>query len=368
MINTQPVKRLLPLMLALALALPLLAACGSDKRAKSSSRGGVRNATSAAKRLLDIALAEVRAKGESNPSLIAFTNDGRSGSVLVGIHRSCSAGATGDSCLPTINYRSSVDPVRGKATAFLPQSPPVVINRSTVGYTNPATATAIERTLRHIRATAVSYGLDSQITLVLKGRYRTFTPAPRYLGIKVTGGAGGDELEWRESTAEVMRCPSEPVLGATGFKGGDREGRGFTRIGCSNGYSLYSHFYALEDKLALARGIFAAAERDGARITSFGIYGSRDPAVSLTIETTRPAIYLKHDLKGVLAFFDQKNWPQSASFLNVVDRRGNWIASKGGNASEGFYGTVRWLAGCSPIKNNRGPSPHPHKIPPCPVS
>ena len=142
MINTQPVKRLLPLMLALVVALPLLAGCGSSNQVKSSSRGGVRNATSDAKPLLDIALAEVRAKGESNPPLIAFTNDGRSGSVLVGIHRSCSAGAADGSCLPTINFRSSVDPISGKATAFLPQSPPVVINRLTVRDTNPATREA----------------------------------------------------------------------------------------------------------------------------------------------------------------------------------------------------------------------------------
>jgi hypothetical protein len=336
-------KHLLPSVLAASLLSLLVVACGSGAKSRSEAK------TDSA-HLLALAIGQAKRMGDANPSLIDLESGNRSASLVVGI-RSCGRAATTAPCrlAAPVDYRAGVDLKTGKARAFVPLSPPRV-----TGWTERARALA--------RRSAVSLGMDRRVRISLVDAWwHRRTPA---IAVVFRGGAGTAESDWREELVAI-RSSEPPAVPVVSYSNSSTNGDVHSRQpfgGRSPG--VRSHLYSLSQKLGLLGKVIETAERDGARITSLALYGSVNPALSVTIETGSPASYLKHDLEAVLKAIQTFRPTLDGSYVHVVDRKGGSILETGGTEHDGFVCVVPALEGCSPIDHSR---PSEYVVPPCPV-
>lgn len=325
-------------------------ACGSTAKARGAK--GRSEAKVGSAHLLALAIGQAKRMGDPNPSLIGIESSGRSASLVVGI-RSCGRATAAATCrLATpIDYRARVDLKTGKARVLVPQSPPVVTGR-----------TKVARAL--VQRSAVNLGMDSRVRISLvDARWHRRTPA---IAVVYRGGAGTTESNWREELAAI-RSSEPPEVPVVSYSNSNTSGGIHSRQpfgGRSPG--VKQHLYSLPRKLAFLRRVIAVAGRSGARITSLALYGSVNPALSITIETGSPAPYLKHGLEAVLTVIQTARPTLDGSYLHVVDKKGGSIVETGGTDVDGFVDVAPGLEGCSPILLDHS-RPFGQVIPPCPV-
>ncbi|MGC9974394.1 MAG: hypothetical protein ABSC36_03245 [Gaiellaceae bacterium] len=278
--------------------------------------------------------------GDSAPSTIGFTSSGGKATLLFGVERGGG----------TQNYRARVDLKSGKISPAEPMAPPVITG-----------GTAAARSL--VGDVTTSLGMDSRTRIAIE-------PARRRPGLSrsfaiVFGGTVDKDSEWKQELAAELATgdTKTPIVSYEGY-----DGRAFEPIRNVIWTWHREHYssFSLRRRLALARKLVAAAERDGAAVTSLVLYRSSGSALILTIETPEPAAYLKHDLIRVLRVAEPSASPLAGSYLRVLDEEGKQALVTGGVAGvEGFVGVAPKLEGCSPIDHSY---PAGYKLSACPVS
>jgi hypothetical protein len=116
---------------------------------------------------------------------------------------------------------------------------------------------------------------------------------------------------------------------------------------------------------AKARQTFErAAQRSGAKLDDLTIYRPDGVAVAVTLSTTHPASFLVDQMPRFLAGVGDRWRDYDGVYIGLVDGSGRtvWETSTAARTSTGAVGSLRELAGCSPIAHH-GPTP-----PACPVS
>lgn len=314
-----------------ASTLLLLSSCGSKQEAVKAP---------GADRLLSLAIDQAKRIGASDLSTIGFTSSGGEATLLFGVERGGG----------TQNYRARVDLKSGKVSPTEPVAPPVVTG-----------GTAAARSL--VGDVTTSLGMDSRTRIAIE-------PARRRPGLSrsftiVFGGTEGKDSEWKQALAAELATgdTKTPIVSYEGY-----DGRAFEPIRNVIWTWHREHYppFSLRQKLTLARKLVAAAERDGAAVTSLMLYRSSGSALALTIETPEPAAYLKHDLTRALRVAEPPASPLAGSYLRVLDEEGKQaLITWSVTGVEGAVGVAPKLEGCSPIVHSE---PYGYRPRPCPAS
>jgi hypothetical protein len=326
-----------------AAAIVLLSgSCGSSAKNGPVSAPGSARLVSApgADHLLSLAVDRAKQMGISNPSTIGFASSGSKVTLLF-----AAAGAQG-----TRNYRAGVDLESGKVAPVEPVAPPQVGGSTAAARSFVASVTA-------------SLGMGSRTRIsIVPARKRAGVAHP--LSIIFSRSRSNQESEWRHELAATFLGGNMkiPIVSAA-VEGAQPDTK--HRMVTWSWRRTHSSFRSTAQKLALARKLTAAAERDGAAVTSLILYRSLDPVLYLKIETPKPAAYLKHDLEKVIQISERGKPALAGSYLQVVDQNGKSILQTGGITDMmGFVWVLPKLEGCSPIDHSRPPGV---TIPPCPA-
>jgi hypothetical protein len=278
--------------------------------------------------------------------LIGMATSGRSASLLLGVHGRCQRDVRLVKCSEkkTSYLRFLVD----SKTQQLSLLPPAKAPRVSGG-------TKAERAL--MLRIARSIGIGSQTRIAIKKAGRSWHP---YSSNAVVVAFSGKTLEsgWQASLAAVLfqRSADVQVVARESSSGGVRIGRlpGDVSPPADVGSPI-----SFQKELVLARRLISMVEGDGASVVSLTLARPAGLAVSATIQTGRPAAYLKHDLGAVLSILRRPSL--AGSFVRVVDRQGKRVLETGLGGNEGSVSVLPALDGCSPIMHSErmGYSPKP---------
>ena len=341
----EPMGRLLPAVLASGLLLIVAAGCGSHAKSASAKR------PEGTSHLLTLAVDQANSLGDSDPSLIGVTSTASSASVVLGIHGRCARGARLVRCggTSTSYFRFRLDSKSQKLSLLSPVGAPRVRG-----------GTKAERAL--MLRIARSVGMRSQTRIVIRKAGKSWHPHSSD-AIVVNFRGRTLEREWRSALAAVLFQRSADVQ-VVAFGSGSGAGRigGLKADSAPPTYNVGSPV-SLPKELALARRLIATVEGDGARVVSLTLARPAGLAVSVTIETDRPAAYLKHDLQAVLSILRKP--ALAGSFVRVVDPQGERVLESGSAPTEGSVWVLPSLDGCNPIIHLGAPFGSKQK--PCPA-